>query len=50
MQTSVCLNVPFKAQCLLYVPPALTVNNSEVCICGFIMIISVNREYYLKQH
>jgi hypothetical protein len=34
---------PFKAQWQLYVPPALTINNSAFCIYGFRTILTVNR-------
>jgi hypothetical protein len=31
------------------VPPASTINNSSFCIDGFLMILSVNSDYFLKQ-
>jgi hypothetical protein len=33
-----------------YVPPALTINNCAFRICGFCMVLTVNRDYFLKQH
>jgi hypothetical protein len=32
-----------------YVPSALTFGNSAFCIYGFHMILTANRDYFLKQ-
>jgi hypothetical protein len=41
---------PFKADWYLYAPATLTISNSAFCVYGFHMILSVNRDYLLKQH
>jgi hypothetical protein len=40
----------FKGEWQLYVPAALTTSNTVFCIYGFCMILTVNRDYFLKEH
>jgi hypothetical protein len=34
----------------MYVPAALTISKSELCVYGFCTILAVNSDYFLKQH
>jgi hypothetical protein len=44
------LSLPFKAHWEMYVPPALMINKSELCLQTVFRIIRrLNRAYFLKQ-
>jgi hypothetical protein len=36
--------------CDKYIPSILTISNAAFCIYVFCMILSVNRNYFLKEH